>query len=150
MPAKTLLKWLELHFGKKLAKISTFLSLPRRCRAKSTGGSTHELDAHSWICSAHFILGEKSNDPLSPDYVPSIFAHTKSPLKRKLMKDMKRFEREHQKQREGDFLKSVLVLNIVNYTQALAQCASLEDECQSLRVECDQLMTNDTTKKLFN
>ena len=48
---------------------------------------------YSWLCSAHFISGEKSNDPLSPDYVPSVFAHTRSPLKRKLVKDMDRFER---------------------------------------------------------
>ena len=37
---------------------------------------------HSWICSAHFING-KSDDPLSPDYVPSIFDYVRSPLKRK-------------------------------------------------------------------
>ena len=48
---------------------------------------------YSWIYSAHFLSGEKSNDPLSTDYVPSVLAHTKSPLKRKLAKDMERFER---------------------------------------------------------
>jgi len=48
---------------------------------------------HSWICSEHFISGEKSNDPLSPDYVPSIFKHLPSPLKRKRARDMARYER---------------------------------------------------------
>ena len=38
------------------------------------------------------ILGLKSNDPLSPDYISSVFAHTKSPVKRKLVEDMHRFE----------------------------------------------------------
>ena len=37
---------------------------------------------HTWICSAHFVNG-KSNDPASPDYVPSIFSHVSSPLKKK-------------------------------------------------------------------
>ena len=37
---------------------------------------------HTWICSAHFVNG-KSNDPASPDYVPSIFSHISSPLKKR-------------------------------------------------------------------
>ena len=37
---------------------------------------------HSCICSAHFING-KSDNPLSPDYAPSIFDYVRSPLKRK-------------------------------------------------------------------
>lgn len=42
---------------------------------------------HSCICSTHFISGETSNDPLSPDYVPSVLTHTKSLLKRKQSRD---------------------------------------------------------------
>ena len=47
---------------------------------------------YSWICGAHFVNGCKSNDPVSPDYVPSVFKHIKSPRKRKLENDMKRYE----------------------------------------------------------
>ena len=43
---------------------------------------------YSWICSVHFVSGEKSNNP---DYVPSLFEHTKSPLKKKRTHDMNRF-----------------------------------------------------------
>ena len=28
---------------------------------------------HSWLCSSHFISGSKSDHPLNPDYVPSLF-----------------------------------------------------------------------------
>ena len=48
---------------------------------------------YSWIYGAHFISGHKSNDPVSPDYVPSVFSHVKSPKRRKLVKDMDRYER---------------------------------------------------------
>ena len=26
---------------------------------------------HSWLCSAHFVSGRKSDDPLFPDFLPS-------------------------------------------------------------------------------
>ena len=50
-------------------------------------------NAYSWICSAHFASGEKSNDPLSPGYVPTLFAHTGSPVKRKAVGDLSRYRR---------------------------------------------------------
>ena len=40
------------------------------------------------ICSKHFVSGAKSNDPLSPDYVPSVFSFVDSPIKRKRQRDM--------------------------------------------------------------
>ena len=50
-------------------------------------------NAYSWICSVHFVSGEKSDDPLSPGYVPTLFAHTGSPVKRKAVGDMSRYRR---------------------------------------------------------
>ena len=43
-----------------------------------------EPTEYTWICSEHFITGTKSNDPLAPNYVPSIFKHLTSPIKRRL------------------------------------------------------------------
>ena len=48
---------------------------------------------YTWICSQHFVSGCKSDDPLSPNYVPSVFSFVKSPVKRKAADDLKRYER---------------------------------------------------------
>ena len=48
---------------------------------------------HSWICSAHFVSRQKSDDQLSPDYVRSIFNHVSSPVKRKRIKDLEAYGR---------------------------------------------------------
>ncbi len=48
---------------------------------------------HTWLCSSHFI-GCKNDDPLSPDYIPSLFTHTRSPIKReKTAESVERYER---------------------------------------------------------
>ena len=43
-----------------------------------------EPTEYTWLCSAHFVTGTKSNNPLAPNYVPSIFRHLPSPVKRTL------------------------------------------------------------------
>ncbi|XP_066263592.1 uncharacterized protein [Branchiostoma lanceolatum] len=46
----------------------------------------------SRLCSTHFISGKKSDDTLSPDYVPSLFAYVSSPVKRKRNRDFEIFQ----------------------------------------------------------
>ena len=48
---------------------------------------------HSRICSAHFVSGRRSKDPLSPDYVPTIFPLLKSPVKRKRKNEFEAYKR---------------------------------------------------------
>jgi len=55
-----------------------------------------EPNQYSYICSAHFVSGKKSNDELSPDYVPSIFHHVGSPLKRRKQADLHAYHRRKQ------------------------------------------------------
>ena len=46
---------------------------------------------HSWLCSSHFISGSKSDDPLNPDYVPSLFQFVASPVKRRKRLQLQQF-----------------------------------------------------------
>lgn len=48
---------------------------------------------YTWICGKHFISGHKSNDPASPDYIPTVFNYVKSPQKHRLMNNMTRYKR---------------------------------------------------------
>ena len=48
---------------------------------------------YTWICSEHFVSGAKSNNPLVPNYVPTLFKHIESPIKRKLEGSVRDFER---------------------------------------------------------
>ena len=58
-----------------------------------------EPTRHSWICSVHFVSRSKDDDLLFPDYVPSLFSHIKSSMKRRLNEGMKHFERVSQAKR---------------------------------------------------
>ena len=62
----------------------TFIIFPRR-RARwiaTIDCENWEPNEYSWICSTLCCSEAKSNDPLSPDYVPHVFSHSKSPVKR--------------------------------------------------------------------
>ena len=51
-------------------------------------------NVYFWICSAHFISGEKSDDPLTTGYVPMLFAYTGSPAKWTAVGDLSRYIEE--------------------------------------------------------
>ena len=61
----------------------SFCHFPRQKKSFDSSHKSQKLAAseYSWLCSSHFISGSKSDDPLSPDYVPSQFAHLASPAK---------------------------------------------------------------------
>ena len=55
---------------------------------------------YSWLCSEHFISGKKSNNPLAPNYIPTIFKHVSSPEKRRLDASFSTFERRQAMKRK--------------------------------------------------
>ena len=46
---------------------------------------------HSWLCSAHFIGGVKSNDSTCQDYVPSVFHFIETPKKKRAERSLLRY-----------------------------------------------------------
>jgi len=63
-----------------------------------------KLNKHSWVCSVHFVSGNKSDDPLSPDYIPSVFSYVGSPDKRRAKRQLERYEqRKHSKRRRLEY-----------------------------------------------
>ena len=55
---------------------------------------------NSWICSTRFVTGQKSGNPLAPNYVPSLFPQLKSPAKRKLENSASSFQRRQATKRK--------------------------------------------------
>ncbi|XP_060789859.1 uncharacterized protein LOC132894265 isoform X6 [Neoarius graeffei] len=63
---------------------------------------------YSRVCGEHFISGKKSDNPRSPDYVPSIFTRTKSSAKRQNTKALQKSEkRQNLKKRKRGSRKQV-------------------------------------------
>ena len=48
---------------------------------------------NTWIYCAHFISGANPDNPLSPDYVSTVFSYVEGPGKRKGTQDLARNER---------------------------------------------------------
>ncbi|XP_051502433.1 THAP domain-containing protein 1-like [Myxocyprinus asiaticus] len=123
-------------------------------------GKEWQPSKYTRLCSEHFIKGAKSDDLLSPDWVPSVFSHTPTTKKRKREKDMKRYEQhrrmhnksvEEQKQQDA---VDVLELSSVPDAEPAPpaedeqQCdnkpckekfARLQKECNVLREENHRL-----------
>lgn len=51
------------------------------------------------LCSAHFAKGKRDSNPLSPDFVPSIFNHTPSQMRLQKIREMETFERRRKMRR---------------------------------------------------
>ena len=70
---------------------------------------------NSWICSTHFVTGQKSGNPLAPNYVPSLFPQLKSPAKRKLENSASSFQRRQATKRKRlSIVEQVLLSGEIN------------------------------------
>ena len=91
---------------------------------------------YSWLCSAHFVTGAKSDDPLSPDFVPTLFSHVESPIKRMAKRDLVRYERS----------REVKKRRIECSLREEAATALLQLRCDSLDVDVGIEETSDETQ----
>lgn len=66
----------------------------------AVGRENWEPNQYSWICSEHFVSGSKSNNPLAPNFVPTIFKHVNSPSKRRMQSRMTSFNRRQEMNRK--------------------------------------------------
>ena len=73
---------------------------------------------YSWICSKHFVTGAKSNNPLAPNYVPMIFSHVESPVKRRMEGRMDDFHRRQALKRRRTSMSSTLAISQERTTNA--------------------------------
>ena len=88
-----------------------------------------EHTEYSWLCSVHFVSGSKSNDKLSPDYVPSIFSHTKSPIKRKAEQNLHAYTRKKEaRKRRSEALKIEAASQIDLLSLAKGNTETLKDD----------------------
>ncbi|XP_060782767.1 THAP domain-containing protein 1-like [Neoarius graeffei] len=84
---------------------------------------------HWRLCSDHFISGKKSNNPTSPDYAPSIFAHTSSPLKRKRKREMETYTRRERskKQRRDQCAKALAASALLQLSEQVISTTQAPD-----------------------
>ena len=89
-------------------------------RSKLIAAVNHENwqpNEHSWLCSEHFVLGEKSNNLLAPNYIPTLFSHVESPVKLKMVAKLDDFNRRQAMKRRRVENEPSLTVDEVEQTQ---------------------------------
>ncbi|XP_062401089.1 uncharacterized protein LOC134092302 [Sardina pilchardus] len=79
-----------------------------------------EPSTYQRLCSDHFVGGKKSNNPLSPDYVPSVFKYLTSPQKRRVGASLEKFHQRQdlkRKKREAE-----VRINVAHTLLGLSDC----------------------------
>ena len=71
---------------------------------------------YSWLCSEHFVSGEKSNNPLAPNYIPTLFSHVESPVKSKMVARLEDFNRRQAMKRRRVENEASLVIDELEET----------------------------------
>ena len=92
-----------------------------------------ELNEHTWLCSAH---GKKSNDPLSPDYIPSVFSFTNSSRKRKNQQQLEDYERRRNRDTKKIRLESVMTsISAEKVSVEYADIVRVEEDTDNVNIE---------------
>ena len=117
-------------------------------RAKWTAAVRRENwtpNDNTWICSQHFVNGEKSNNPLAPNYIPTIFPQLSSPEKRKQENDVARFEKRQKTKckKFSAYEEQVASSNQAKYLPAID--VTVQPECSPIREDTDFTSSDETT-----
>uniref|UniRef100_A0AAV2MI45 Uncharacterized protein n=1 Tax=Knipowitschia caucasica TaxID=637954 RepID=A0AAV2MI45_KNICA len=85
--------------------------------------------------------GQKSDDPLSPDYVPSVFAHTKSPAKRPAVQSLEKFNvRQNLKKKKLlQSSRSEAAMALLDFSSEMSEMTTQLTENEMPEGECAKL-----------
>ena len=100
---------------------------------------------YSWICSKHFVTGVKSNHPLAPNYIPTLFKHTSSPVKRSLEGRAVDFDR---RQSTKKCRVATTKMEQLAVEAAETRSKELEEDKKRLEEEEKRLQTEEKNKRL--
>nr|XP_023698430.1 THAP domain-containing protein 2-like [Paramormyrops kingsleyae] len=119
--------------------------------------------SETWICGFHFVSGKKSDDPLHPDYVPSIFSFTSTADQNLAVNNLEKYLRSQEvcKKRHVSRSRELAATALLNLHQSPASQAgaravevqdtevqteethndisSLHEQIKSLNTECQSL-----------
>ena len=105
-----------------------------------------EPTEYSWICSEHFVSGTKSNNPLAPNYVPTIFKHIDTLSKRRVQSRMVGFSRRQSmkwRRRDNEASSSANISEVVETVDDIdSNSPMLYEEDGNVAVTEEQLVSN--------
>ncbi|XP_076311562.1 uncharacterized protein LOC143225652 [Tachypleus tridentatus] len=130
----------------KICHTTDFLKIPTKedDGLQLSIGKNWTPTEHTRLCSKHFVSGTKSDDPLSLDYVPSIFHFTCSPLKRRKAAELCKYEnrkevtkRRKEQQKRHEAAAGLLGLAFIESAGTAATDSSCTDIADKLEATCD-------------
>ncbi|KAA0723063.1 hypothetical protein E1301_Tti005181 [Triplophysa tibetana] len=80
-------------------------------------------ETETWICASHFVSGKKSDDPLHPDFVPSVFSFTSMADQHRAVRNLERYLRSKDASE-----KKIAATALLNLGQTLASKVKVQTD----------------------